>query len=1074
MRDTDTPDDTPWLIGIAASAGGLEAITGFLHSLPAESGAAYVIAQHMSPTHKSLMSVLMSRETALPVTELSGVNKPEPNHIYVTPPNWDVVFEDGMLRLLDPAGRTGAPKPSADRLFYSLAEQCGGHCMAIVLSGTGSDGAYGVKAVREAGGITLAQDQSSAKYDGMPVAAIESGCVDLILTPEQMGQHLERILSSPRDLSAIQQLDDVEDRHKEILQVLLARTCVDFREYKANTVERRINRRMTALGITDYESYVDRCRNSSAEVDNLFADLLISVTRFFRDPAQFDRLASEISNLVANLDEGTPLRIWVAGCATGEEAYSVAILVAEAFGGPEDLDPRRIQIFATDIDETALRTARRGEYPAAAANDIPVQLIEKYFDRNGNKLSVRKSIKQLILFSHHNVFQDPPFIHLDLVTMRNLMIYFTTSLQERVLSRVLYALNSRGLLFLGTSEGVGPMQSDFDVVSDRNRLFRKRIMTHRSGRPGFEDFRFQTPRWLGASRRATRREPQSGELHRQMFEALARSVGTDAVLVTPNQSIIRIFGDISPYVELDEETHLDLSLSLLKPPLRDEAPSLCSIAAKHGERRRGVRHKLAIGQTDYATLEAFPIRLEGEKTAYTLLAIHTDVAEVEDTSRPLDQGDLRQLRQLEADFQSTREALRQTVEELQTSNEELQSLNEELQSANEDLQATNEELETSNEELQSSNEELLTVNEELQVNSAELDSMRQDIESVLRSVPMSVIVVDHAMQITRHSDNARALFQIDDGLERMHLSQCRVPDGFPPLAQLASAAFRERGPQSVELEIGATRVSLKALPYFDDDRNLRGVTIVVTEDDTSELVTKMRLFEDLTGFGDWTLDLDTNELTWSDAVFSLHGRPRNDGHPDPDTALGYFLDADRDAVQSALERAITELGTLESRARIRRHDGEVVLLESHGTTLFEDGQPRRIHGVTRRIRSAAAETAAGTGTGAETSGVFHFAISARTQRVHIDGTFFATLGLDTPSEDLTLTEFLTRVGTTEGEDIAAATTAALAERAPLTTGGRIRDLSGATRGIRLLAAPVRHDPDSADRLSGVILLDPAP
>jgi len=943
MKDDAT---TPWIIGITASAGGLEAITDLVHALPGQSGASYVIAQHMSPSHKSLMSKLVARETELPVEELSADTVPAPDTIYVTPPNRDVIYDDGMLKLSEPAGRPGSPKPSADRLFYSLADELGERCIAVVLSGTGSDGSYGVQAVREAGGITLAQDQSTAKYDGMPASAVETGCIDLVLSPEQIGEHLKKIMASPRDLSSLQHLDEMPGERSEILQILLARTQVDFREYKENTVQRRIQRRMTALGMSGYEEYVAHCRHNAAEIDALYADLLISVTRFFRDPNQFERLGIELRSAIDNRPEGETMRVWIAGCATGEEAYSIAILIAEAFGGLDALQGQKVQIFATDIDEAALRIGRKGVYPASAVDDIPPPLLDRYFDRDGSKVTVKQGLKQLILFSHHNVFQDPPFINIDLVSLRNLLIYFKPKLQERVLNRIHYALNPRGLLFLGTSETIGPMQLDYEIVSDRNRIFRKRSLARKGVASRIGEFQLSAPRWLGATRQHQKPPQQSGDIHKEMFEGLARSIGVNSMLVTGAHDIIRVFGNISQYVELHEDTRLDLSLSLLKSPLREEAPSLCSVALKRRERRRGARHEMPGPDQTHVYLKAFPIKLAEGGESYTLLAIHTQNIDPADDGAATEPTDLSQLRQLEADVASTREALQQTIEELQTSNEEQQSLNEELQSTNEDLQATNEELETSNEELQSSNEELLTVNEELQINASELESVRQDLESILQSAPFGILVIDNAMQVSRCSAPAREMFQITDGLERMHLSQCRVPEGYPSLVQVASDTFQSREPQELHFQAGNAFVSLRSMPYFNEARDLRGVTIVLSEIESEELIAKMEMVEAMTGVGHWRMELGSNELTWSDRVFQIHGRSRDAGPPTPDEALRYYLPEDLQVVNAAMENAVATGEPYDLRLRIRRDDGRLVHVEARGTAQFDvRGKPVALIGV---------------------------------------------------------------------------------------------------------------------------------
>ncbi|MCY4336803.1 MAG: PAS domain S-box protein, partial [Litoreibacter sp.] len=387
-KKTDSPASLlPVVVGIGSSAGGLEAIRELAASLPLDNGCAYVVVQHMSPQHKSLLTSLIATETGLSVQDITDNTVPQPDVIYVTPPRADVIMAEGKLRLVPPSEDLGKPKPSVDRFLMTLSADRGDRSMGIILSGTGSDGAYGVQAVREAGGITIAQDDGSAKYDGMPNAAIETGCVDLILRPSDIATHLIKILSSPRNLEQFRTDQSDVSPVSGILQIVLARTRVDFREYKQSTVLRRIDRRMTALGIDTVEDYVTHCRNEPREVDALFKDLLISVTRFFRDHEEFDDLKTHVQDLVDNRND-RPLRIWVAGSATGEEVYSIAMLLAEAMGGPTELVKSKTQIFATDIDREALEYAWRGRYSQGALLDVPKALAEKYFVQQSEGIRV--------------------------------------------------------------------------------------------------------------------------------------------------------------------------------------------------------------------------------------------------------------------------------------------------------------------------------------------------------------------------------------------------------------------------------------------------------------------------------------------------------------------------------------------------------------------------------------------------------------------------------------------------------------------------------------------------------------
>ena len=624
--DGETPDTSMYLIGIGASAGGLEAATALAQNLPKSANAAYILAQHMSPTHKSLMVTLLSRETDLDVLEIVDGTEPKPNTFYVTPPNSDAVVEDGRLRLRNPQGHAAMPKPSADRLFESLAKECGERCMAIILSGTGSDGSYGVRAIREAGGITLAQQISTAKYDGMPGSAIDTGCIDLILSPEQMGEHLERILEKPQDLGSLRHLNDKPTRLTDLFQVLQARTQIDFRDYKENTVNRRISRRMVALGIEEYDRYVDYCRETEEEVEALHRDLLISVTRFFRDPDQFEQLSETITSIVRNHSHGT-IRVWIAGCATGEEAYSIAILFAQALGGLKALSAKAqaIQIFASDIDERALEVARTGVYPLSAANDIPPSFLEKYFEVDASYITIVPAIRNMILFSRHNLVQDPPFINVDLISLRNVLIYFNPMLQERVLSRVHYALDPKGALFLGTSESVGGMHAYFESSVHAAKVYRKRQI-HSRQKLALSELSSHAS---GAHRSTSTLSVGGGERKHQdhdklaMFDVLARAVAPNGFIATKKNQIVRVFGDISQIIEITEHSGVDTNINILRQGLREEASVLINVALKNLETRTGRWHVLTALNNAQVCLKAYPLPSPAGGEDHVLIAIET-------------------------------------------------------------------------------------------------------------------------------------------------------------------------------------------------------------------------------------------------------------------------------------------------------------------------------------------------------------------------------------------------------------------------------------------------------------------
>ncbi|MEM9576233.1 MAG: chemotaxis protein CheB [Pseudomonadota bacterium] len=818
------------IIGIGSSAGGLEAIRELVATLPTAVEVAYVVVQHMSPHHKSLMTELVARQTSLKVRDVADGTEPEPNIIYVTPPNTDIIYDDGKLRLVDPSLEVASPKPSVDRFLLSLADKHGENSMAVILSGTGSDGAYGVQAIREAGGITIAQDTDSAKYDGMPMAAMQTGCVDLVLRPFEIGTHLQKILTSARDFDAFRQVSSESSPSSDLLQILLARTRVDFREYKQTTINRRIERRMVALGIESHEEYTQFCRVNPNAVDALFKDLLISVTRFFRDRSEFEQLKDLLPGLLKN-NTNTPFRVWVAGCATGEEAYSIAILLAEALGGPSIQLKDHVQIFATDIDKDALEVARKGAYGLAALNDIPKELADRYFIKQNDGIRVIDSLRSAILFSDHNVCQDPPFQKVQLLCCRNLLIYFGNALQHKVMSRFHYAMTENALMFLGTAESVAGSDEMFIQDSNSAHIYRRRAISRSDNTP------FSNPRNMPRSRNivpAPATQPPGQSTDRQMFEALALALGKNSVLVTEDYAIVRVYGNVSAYIEMNETSSLKMHIDLLRRPFREEARSLVTLSLKHGQHRSGVRHLLAEDDDAEVRLDVYPIiaRDINERAALVVFSeVEIDRGKAAENVKIKDEAGFEddRIRLLEDEVATTREALQQTIEELETSNEELQSLNEELQSTNEELQATNEELETSNEELQSTNEELITVNEELQVTAAELSGRTGELMSVLETAPLSIMVLDTALQISQATNAAAKMFSLARPVSNPHISQCVLPENFPSLAPICNETLKLGEPISKEFNSGGSRFKLTCSPFFDMRGQMKGVTMVVSQ-----------------------------------------------------------------------------------------------------------------------------------------------------------------------------------------------------------------------------------------------------
>ncbi|MEM7507560.1 MAG: chemotaxis protein CheB [Pseudomonadota bacterium] len=824
--------DSLCVVGIGASAGGLEAIRELVKNLPGDIGATYVIVQHMSPLHKSLLTTLIDRETHLSVIDITDGVKPAANTIYVTPPNNDVVYRDGVLHLLSPSEEVAAPKPSVDRFFMSIAEASAERAVGIVLSGTGSDGAYGIQAIRAAGGITIAQDDKSAKYDGMPIAAVETGCVDLVLSPLEAGTHLAKILTLPRDLDQFRTEEVNEHPLSELLQIVLARTRVDFRSYKPTTIQRRLERRMNALGITGQTDYTMYCRSNPREIDALFKDLLISVTRFFRDPEEFMALKPIVKKLVEER-QNRPIRVWITGCATGEEAYSIAMLFAEACGGEKKLTKDILQIFATDIDRNALEIARRGRYSFVAMDDIPDAYVSRYFTRDDDGMIVNRAIKDVILFSEHNLCQDPPFLNVDLICCRNLLIYFGAALQEKVLSRLHYSMTREGVIFLGTAESVSVSDDLFRPIARGNHIYRKRFLARMSERSRPNELIPTNPRWSAARDPIGAVAPQADQaLERSLFEGLARTLGPDALLLSDDYRILQVFGDVGPYISLTEKSRLQLSISMLVSELAQDARTLTTLALKNSKHRTGIQHRLSNFPDEIVQLDAYPLNGQSADERFVLLVIRREREETQQRKPVVgNEGDkdTLQITMLEQELSSTREALQQTIEELETSNEELQSTNEELQSTNEELQATNEELETSNEELQSTNEELVTVNEELQVSTMELTIMADEQEAILEHIASPLLIVDSALQVLKASRAAIELFAFRRPVDQPHISQISVPPGFPPLADICNESLH-LGKSLVREFVAEERAyTLECAPFSNKQGQIQGATIVFME-----------------------------------------------------------------------------------------------------------------------------------------------------------------------------------------------------------------------------------------------------
>ena len=827
-------DTRSFLIGIGASAGGLEAIRTLLRSVPEDVPAAYVVVQHISPTHRSMLSSLIDRETQLEVHELEESTVPVASHVYVVPPNRDVIYKDGELHLIPPSQAPSAPKPSVDRFFKSIADELHDHAVGIVLSGTGSDGAYGIQAIREAGGITIAQDSATAKYDGMPNSAIETGCVDLVLSPIDIGHRLSNLSNLPQRMTQLLDAQNESPPLSEILQVVLARTRVDFRDYKPTTVLRRLERRMVALGIETQEDYAKHCRTNPNEVDALFRDLLISVTRFFRDPEEFEGIRKYIEDLVEAAEDRT-IRVWIAGCATGEEAYSIAILLIEALGGLASVPGNKLQIFATDIDENALRTARAGRYPLGALNDIPKDYLDTYFLVDEVSATVRQDLKNMIIFSTHNVFQDPPFMHIDLICCRNLLIYFGPLLQTQTFSNFHYSLRARGGLFLGTADSTSATPELFSKSDYNAHILLKRGTSNFDHRARARHI----PLMVADTKSPQKEEPERTSLRpsnhvNALVKALVKSLGEDAVLMSQDLNIVRIFGDLTRYISLKDGDVPQLNHLILVEPLAREIRVLSTLAMREGEAKTGIVRRLERDPDFLTQVAVYPLSHDDLIEDLFLVTIRRSRSPIEENSASSDEdGSDTLIDELRRELLDTQSALTHSVEEWETANEKLKVSNEELQSHSEELQSINEEMETSNEELQSTNEELVTVNDALQLTTSEMTEINEELGAILDQIELPMLIIDRNLHVSKNSKAATKLFRLTSPATNPHISQIPLPPGFPLIGEIAKNVLFTGESASCDFVSGSWPYTLTCSAYASDKGMIQGVTMIFATSDAA-------------------------------------------------------------------------------------------------------------------------------------------------------------------------------------------------------------------------------------------------
>jgi len=825
------------IVGIGASAGGLEAFEQFFTHMPPDSGMAFVLIQHLDPTHKSILTDLVKRYTRMMVVEAKDAVPVEPNTVYVIPPNRYLAILHGKLHLLEPAEMPGLRIP-IDFFFRSLAEDRKDKAICIVLSGTGTEGALGLRAVKGEGGMGMVQDPASAKYDGMPRNAIATGIADYILPPEKMPAQLityveHAVLKLPG--KAPTPVTKEKDLLAKIFIVVRSKTGHDFSLYKQNTILRRIDRRMAVHQISKLSEYVRFLQEDSREANILFKELLIGVTNFFRDKEAFEVLQEKVIPKIfegRSLDQ--PVRIWAPGCATGEEAYTIAILCRDAMASLKQ--DYNVQIFATDIDHDAIEAARQGMYPQSIGADVSPMHLERFFTREDSFHRVKKDVRDMVVFALQNVITDPPFSKIDLVSCRNLLIYLGADLQKRVLPLFHYSLNKNGFLFLGSSETIGEFTDYFSVVDRKWKIFRRKETE--LGERVVLDLSIPTATDRRVEVQAAEFAPPARKTnYREVIEKIVlETYGPTAAIVNEKSEILYILGRAGKYLEPPTGEFTGNILSMAREGLKLELATAIRKAATQNTdvRSEHLTVKTNGGEqlidvvvrpvSEPASLKGTQIVIFEDRPAEELADYKTRLADQDEVD-----GHPRVL-ELQQELRSTKEYLQTTIEELETSNEELKSTNEELQSSNEELQSTNEELATSKEELQSVNEELTTVNSELQKKIDELSKVSSDLNNLLASTDIGTIFLDTNLHIQRFTPAMTKfinLIQSDIGRPVSHIVSNIEYEG---LVRDAKDVLHSLTSKEVELQTKDGRwYTMRILPYRTIENVIDGVVITFVE-----------------------------------------------------------------------------------------------------------------------------------------------------------------------------------------------------------------------------------------------------
>ena len=825
------------IVGIGASAGGLEPISELLRNIPAETGLAFLIVQHLDPTHPSALSEILSRNAHIPVQEVNDEPIVQPNNVYVIPPNKEMSFMRGSLHLT-PRQPRGVPSMPVDHLLASLAAERKHQSIAVILSGTGSDGVDGCKLIKEAGGITFAQTEDSAKYSGMSQGAIDAGCVDFVLSPKEIAKKLIQIAAHPyisKSIAFEETGEYSQDDLNACFDVVSARTGVALSQYKTTTLRRRVHRRMSLNKISSIKEYLRYLKETPEEAERLYRDVLITVTNFFREPDAFEALKKHVfRSLTSETDHRSEFRIWVPGCATGEEAYSIAMAVTEFLStSPSRVTPVRAQIFASDINEASVAKARLGLYSEAILKDLSPDRLQRFFVKRDGHYEVQKTIREMCVFARQNVTKDPPFSNLDLISCRNLLIYFGEELQTRVIPTFHYALRPGGYLLLGGSETLGRFSDQFEIVDKKNKLYQKkkdspRLLSYFANVPAVA-----TDLTASVQPRAQR---DSQSLERQFDRALLEVVGPTTIVVTEQMEIVHLRGKTNDFlVPPSGQPSFNLNKMAREGILMDIRSAIKAVK-KLGKPVK--RQNLEV-QSDRGLIrvdmDLYPFTPAGARERYYIISFEEASASNRRSRRISDKNKSnarsRQTgRSSGEELRHAKEQFKTLVEDHEATLEEYRSANEEVLSSNEELQSLNEEMETAKEELQSTNEELKTLNDELQNRNAELAVANDDLNNLFSTASIPILMISNDLLVRRFTPQAQMLLNLKESDVGRRIAEIRVNLRDVDLAEVGRDVVSSVAPREEEIQANDGAWHLMRVRAFKTSAHLIAGAVFVFQD----------------------------------------------------------------------------------------------------------------------------------------------------------------------------------------------------------------------------------------------------